>query len=508
METLAVVMQHAFSLSVIFYTTLGVFLGITVGAIPGLSGDMAIALLLPFVFKLSPEVAIGMLMGIYKGSMFGGSISAITFGVPGTPAAIATVNDGYPANKAGRPKQALMTALYSSVTGDFLSTALLVFLAVPMGRIALQFGPVEYFALYVFALMMISLLVVGEMKKGIAAAGIGLFLGCIGMDPLIGSTRLTLGVGSLRGGIPMLSVLIGVFALPELMAQFADEYRRARYEKKQREDSELKESRSDEYDTSRDKWSLAVYLSTFKSTMIGTAVGAFIGALPGAGSSLAALMGYGLSRKASKQPELYGTGVLEGIAAPEAANSATAGASLIPLFAFGIPGSATAALIGAALVMQGISPGPMMIEENSVVIYTLFLILLYATFINLFLSLGLIPLYAKLAKVKPRYLIPCVFALALIGVYASRNSLTDVWIALAAGVMGVSLRKFEYPLGPLVLGFIVGPGTEKALRQALLMGRGNVLFLFKSPIALGFYFVCLLSLVMIHLSLKKHVIED
>ena len=502
---LSTVIQHAFALPVLLYTTVGVFLGITVGAIPGLSGDMAIALLLPFVFKLSPEVAIGMLMGIYKGSMFGGSISAITFGVPGTPAAIATVYDGYPANKNGKPKQALMTALYSSFTGDLLSTALLVFLAVPMGRIALQFGPVEYFALYVFALMMISLLVVGEMKKGIAAAGIGLFLGCIGMDPLIGSTRLTFGIGNLRGGIPMLSLLIGVFALPELMNQFAHEYRKARARKAQ---DELKDARTENYDPSRDKWSLKLYLSTFKSTMIGTAVGAFIGALPGAGSSLAALMSYGLSQKASKQPELYGTGVLEGIAAPEAGNSATAGASLIPLFAFGIPGSATAALIGAALVMQGISPGPMMIEENAVVIYSLFAILLYATFINLFLSHGLIPMYAKLAKIKPKYLIPCVFALALVGVYASRNSMADVWIALAAGVMGVVLRKFEYPLGPLVLGFIVGPGTERALRQALLMGRGDIMFLFKSPIALGFYAISLLSLVMIHLSLKKHVVED
>ena len=262
------------------------------------------------------------------------------------------------------------------------------------------------------------------------------------------------------------------------------------------------------YDPAKDRMSLKIYRSTFKATLIGSGMGTFIGALPGAGSSLAAFMSYGLARKMSRKPEEFGTGTLEGVAAPEAGNSATAGASLIPLFAFGIPGSATAALFGAALIMQGINPGPMMIEENKVIIYTLFVIIIYATFINLVLSHGLIPLYAKLAQIKACYLVPTVFALALLGTFASRNSLFDVWVLLAAGVLGIYLRKNGFPLGPLVLGFIVGPGAEKALRQALLMGRGEWMFLLKSPIALGFYALCVISLLLIHFSVKKKLVEE
>lgn len=505
-ELLMEVLQGAFSLPVLLYTTVGVFLGITVGAIPGLSGDMAIALLLPLIYKVSPTSALGMLMGIYKGSMFGGSISAISFGVPGTAAAAATVEDGYPAKLLGYPKQAMLTALYSSVTGDLLSTLILVFVAVPMARVALHFGPVEFFALYIFALMMISLLVVGEMKKGIAAAGIGLFIGTVGMDPMMGSVRLSFGISSLRGGIPLIPLLVGVFAVSELIIQFAKEC--ALRSEKRMNDFEEKARDLAGYDPSKDKMSFKIYWSTLRATLIGSGMGTFIGALPGAGSSLAAFMSYGLARKLSRKPEKFGHGSLEGVAAPEAGNSATAGSSLILLFAFGIPGSATAALFGAALVMQGINPGPMMIEENKVVIYTLFVIIIYATFINLFLSHGLIPLYAKLAQIKTCYLVPTVFSLALLGTYASRNSLFDVWVLLAAGLLGIYLRKNEFPLGPLVLGFIVGPGAEKALRQALLMGRGEWTFLFKSPIALGFYGLCIVSLLLIHFSVKNKLVEE
>jgi putative tricarboxylic transport membrane protein len=501
------VLEGAFAPSVILYTTVGVFLGVTVGAIPGLSGDMAIALLLPLIYRVAPAAALGMLMGIYKGSMFGGSISAISFGVPGTPAAVATVEDGYPAKLKGRPKQAMLTALYSSVTGDLLSTLILVFVAVPMAKAALHFGPVEFFALYVFALMMISLLVVGEMKKGIAAAAIGLFIGTIGMDPMMGSIRLTFGISSFRGGIPLIPLLVGVFAVSELLVQFGKECARLSGEKMAKMEEHARELVG--YDPAKDRMNWKIYWSTFKATLLGSGMGTFIGALPGAGSSLAAFMSYGLARKLSKRQEEFGKGSLEGVAAPEAGNSATAGASLIPLFAFGIPGSATAALFGAALVMQGISPGPMMIEENKVIIYTLFVIIIYATFINLFLSHGLIPIYAKLSRIRACYLVPTVFALALLGTYASRNSLFDVWILLAAGVLGIFLRKYDFPLGPLVLGFIVGPGAEKALRQALLMGRGEWSFLLKSPIALSFYGLCILSLVLLHYSaLKKKIVEE
>jgi len=494
------VLQGAFVPEVIIFAMVGVFLGVTVGAIPGLSGDMAIALLLPFVYKLNPVPALGMLIGIYKGSMFGGAISAISFGVPGTPAAVVTMEDGYPAKKNGYPKKAMLTALYSSVTGDFFSTLILIFLALPLASVSLKFGPVEFFALYVFAMMMIALLVQGGMKKGLVAAGIGLFIGCIGMDPVIGTTRLIFGISRLRGGIPLIPLLVGVFAVSELMIQFAKEWYRNRL-KKIKELSGL--SKESGYNPSKDIMSFKVYLSTLKATMIGSAMGTFIGALPGAGSSLAAYVSYGAAKRASSHPEQFGKGILEGVAAPEAGNSATCGASMIPLLTFGIPGSATAALIGAALIMQGINPGPLVFQENTLIMFTLFVVIFYASVMNLGFGYALIPLYAKISMVKPRFLFPSVFIFALIGTYASRNSITDVWILLVAGLLGALLRKGRFPLGPLVLAFIIGPGAEKALRQALLIGGGEWSVLLKSPIAIGFYAISVVSIILLTKFQKK-----
>ncbi len=500
MDFLSAVLKEAFVPEVIVFAIVGVFLGVTVGAIPGLSGDMAIALLLPFVYKLNPVPALGMLIGIYKGSMFGGAISAISFGVPGTPAAVVTIEDGYPAKKNGYPKKAMLTALYSSVTGDFFATLLLIFLALPLASVALEFGPVEFFALYVFSLLMIALLVQGGIKKGLAAAGIGLFIGCIGMDPLIGTTRFIFGISKLRGGVPLIPLLVGVFAVSELMIQFAKEWYHSRL-KNIKELSGL--SKESGYDPSKDIMSLKVYLSTLKATLIGSVMGTFVGALPGAGSSLAAYVSYGAAKQFSSHPEQFGKGILEGVAAPEAGNSATCGASMIPLLAFGIPGSATAALIGAALVMQGINPGPLVFQENTLIMFSFFVVILYASIMNLGFGYVLIPLYAKIAMVKPRFLFPSIFLFAFIGTYASRNSVTDIWILLVAGLLGVFLKKGRFPLGPLVLAYIIGPGTEKALRQALLIGGGEWSVLLKSPIAIGFYTISVVSIILLIRFQKK-----
>jgi len=507
-ELLQTAMAEAFTLGVLLFSILGVFVGITVGAIPGLSGDLAIAIILPIVFTLSPTRALGMLIGIYKGSMFGGSISAISFGVPGTAAAAATVEDGYKAKKRGQPRRALFTALYSSVTGDIVSSLTLIFLALPMAKIAIMLGPREFFALYVFSLMLIALLTQGNPLKGIGAAVIGLLLGAIGMDPMAGSTRLTFGIPVLRGGLQLVPVLVGIFAISELGMQFKNVLM-----KKNEEDEASRGKGADlgfssegimeHYDPAKDKMSLRIYLSTLKATLIGSLTGTFIGALPGAGSSLAGFMSYGLGKRLSKKSSEFGKGSLEGVAAPEAGNSATCGASLVPLFAFGIPGSATAALIGAALMMQGITPGPRMIAENAPVMYAFFIVLVYASFMNLGLSHLLLPLYAKLSMIKTKFLVPVVFMLALLGTYSARNSVFDVWVLLTMGVLGYILRKHKFPLGPLVLAFILGPGTERSLRQALVIGRGDVSYLFASPIALGFYGAAIAFIVAAMLAVKK-----
>ena len=471
------VLEGAFALPVILYTTVGVFLGITVGAIPGLSGDMAIALLLPLIYKVSPAAALGMLMGIYKGSMFGGSISAISFGVPGTAAAAATVEDGYPAKLKGHPKQAMLTALYSSVTGDLISTLLLVFVAVPMAKVALHFGPVEFFALYVFALMMISLLVVGEMKKGIAAAAIGLFIGTIGMDPMMGSVRLTFGISSLRGGIPLIPLLVGVFAVSELMIQFGRECA-SRSATKMAEDAQKAEALG-VYDPAKDRMSLKIYWSTFRATLIGSGMGTFIGALPGAGGPVASIIAYDQARKSVKNPTRpFGEGAVEGVIASEAANNACIGGALIPMLTLAVPGDAVTAVMLAAFYVHGLQPGPLLFvrtpELFSVVLAAGFL----ACFAMLLLGMTVVPRLSGIVLVPKRILMPLVTVLSVVGTYAVNSSMFDVGLMFCFGLAGFLMRSRGYPAAPLVLGLVLGEMMDSNLRRAVNMAMaGDSVFL-------------------------------
>lgn len=486
LESFVDALYLAFSPEVILYVAIGVFMGVTLGAIPGLSGDMAIAILLPIVFFLEPAAALGLLTGIYKGGMFGGSISAISFGVPGTPGSAATAIDGYQAKLKGYPNKALNTALYSSVIGDTTSDFVLIFLALPLAIVALTFGPVEFFALYAFSLLLISALTKGKVAKGVAMAALGILLAMIGRDPIGGSVRLTFGIPELSGGLALIPVLVGIFAVSELIIQLSKAWME-RVHRIVDDTKQQAQSLLGDYDASKDKLTMAEFRATMKATWIGTTMGTLIGALPGAGSSLAAFISYGLAQRFSRHPGEFGKGSLEGVAAAEAGNSATSGSTLIPLFAFGIPGSATAALFGAAFILMGMTPGPRLIYDHTEVIYALFLILIYANIINLALSHFLLPLYSKIAMIKSRILLPIVCVLAILGTFAAGNSVIDVWVLLFAGLLGVLLRVYNFPLAPLILGFIVAPGAERALRQSLLIGRGEWTHLLSSPIAIGMY---------------------
>lgn len=471
---------------VLMYVALGVLLGVTLGAIPGLSGDMAIAILLPIVFFLEPASALGLLTGIYKGGMFGGSISGISFGVPGTPGAAATTIDGYQAKLRGYPNKALHTALYSSVMADTTSDLVLIFLALPLAIVALSFGPVEFFALYAFALLLISALTQGKVAKGVAMAALGILLAMIGRDPIGGSLRLTFGLPQLQGGLGLIPVLVGIFAVSELIIQLSRAWRN----KAQRIVEEAREKASalfENYDPLADRLTMREFRATLKATSIGTGMGTLIGALPGAGSSLAAFISYGISQRFSRNRKEFGKGSLEGVAAAEAGNSATSGSTLIPLFAFGIPGSATAALFGAAFILMGMTPGPRLIYDHTEIIYALFIILIYGNLVNLALGKFLLPIYSKIAMIQSQILLPIVCVLAVFGTFAASNSVIDVWVLLAAGLLGAVLRTFNFPLAPLILGFIVGPGAERSLRQALLIGGNDWMHLLSSPIAVGLY---------------------
>lgn len=500
-EVLVQALANAFQPMTVLYAFIGVALGVTVGAIPGLTGDMAISILLPFVYKVDPTMSLGLLIGIYKGSMFGGSISAISFGVPGTPAAAATVEDGYPLAKKGYPKRAMLQALYSSVTGDFFSSILLIFLTIPMGQLAIQFGPTEFFALYVFSLVVIAILNRDSRAKGILASVLGLLIGAIGTDPVTGASRMTFGIKLFRGGFATVPVLVGTFAISELIIQYANAHKdKVLYklgQMQERLEIDLNKNKDDKYGWRH-------YWDTFRCTVVGSVIGTFIGILPGAGSSIACYLSYGVGRSVAKDADQFGKGSLNGVAAPEAGNSATCGASIIPLLAFGIPGSATAALIGAALTMQGINPGPTMFSANQVIIYAFFIIVLYASFFNLGVSRLLIPLYAKISKMKPKYLIPIIFALAILGCYTTDNSVSNVWTLLLFGALGVVLRKFRIPLGPFVLGYLIGPAAERSLRQALSMNGNDPAVLFQRPIAIAFYIATVAFIFIIYYTFKKN----
>ena len=492
-EILADAAQIALSPPVIVAVLFGVVLGVTVGAVPGISGDMAMALLLPFVFTMDTAPAIGMLMGVYKGSLFGGSVSAIMFGVPGTPGAAATILDGFPAKKAGMPNRALHTGLYSSVFGDFSAVMVLIFIATPLALLALKFGPREFFALYVVSIIVIASLDRGRVALGFASAAVGILLSMVGRDPFSGAPRYAFGSSDLAGGLALVPVLIGLFAVSEIMLQVGRTWKH----RLQEENRRIEEAAAAEgYDISKDRLSFREYRGLWRAVVTGAATGTIVGALPGAGATLAGFLSYGLTKRFSKQPERFGKGALEGIAAPEAGNSATAGATLIPLFAFGIPGSGSAALIGAAFIMQGISPGPQMIESNMVIIYAVFGLLLYGSVFTLITSKLLLPYYARISMLQPRYVLPVVLGLALLGTYATDNSIFDVWVLIGAGLLGVVMRVAGMPIAPVALGFILGPGLERSLRQSLILGFNEMSYFFQSVIAASIYIVALVVLVL------------
>jgi putative tricarboxylic transport membrane protein len=485
-ELLVGALEIALSPPVIAAVLFGVVLGITVGAVPGISGDMAMALLLPFVFTMDTAPAIGMLMGVYKGSLFGGSISAIMFGVPGTPGAAATILDGFPAKQAGMPNRALHTGLYSSVIGDFGSVLVLIFIATPLALLALKFGPREFFALYVASIIVIASLDRGKVALGFAAAAVGILLSMVGRDPFSGAPRYAFGSSDLAGGLGLVPVLIGLFAVSEIMLQVGRTWR-ARLHEEHRRVAEVAAAAG--YDISKDRLSLREYRGLWRAVLTGVTTGTIVGALPGAGATLAGFLSYGLAKRFSREAERFGKGSLEGIAAPEAGNSATAGATLIPLFAFGVPGSGSAALIGAAFIMQGISPGPTMIESNLTIVYAIFVLLLYGSVFTLVASKLLLPYYARISMIHPRYVLPVVLGLALLGTYATSNSVFDVWVLIAAGLVGVAMRSVGMPIAAVALGFILGPGLERALRQSLILGFNEPQYFVGSPIAAGIYLV-------------------
>lgn len=464
----------------------GIGLGILVGALPGLSGPMAIAIAVPLTFYMSPLSAVAFLISVNKGGTFGGSISAILLNTPGSPEAVATALDGHPLAKKGQPIRSLRTALYSSVGGDLFSDIVLILVAASLAGLALKLGPVEVGALVVVALSFIAELMGKSASKGLIAVGLGILVATVGTDPTYGVPRLTFGYVQMQGGFPLMAVGIGLLALSEIFWQLEQRFRNANVASET-----ISISRDD-----GDRFTRADFKQIAPTIGRSAVIGTIVGALPGLGTSIAAFLGYSAAQKRSKTKEEtpFGTGNIEGIAGAEAANSAVVGANLIPLLALGIPGNVAAALLVGAFVIHGIAPGPWMFEEHPVLIYGIFISMIVANFANLIIGGFFLRWFALVLQV-PAYLIfPVIILLCITGAYLNEQSFFSITTMAVFGVLGYLMRKFDIPVVAFIIGFILGPMLEHSLSASISLLRGDVFNLTKYPIALAFYTLAVLIL--------------
>ena len=468
-----------FNVDCLMWLVVGVAVGVGVGALPGLTAVTGVALMLPLTFQMEVASALGLLIGLYKGAIFGSSISAISFATPGAPEAAVIVDDGYRLTRQGKGKKAILMALYSSVTGDLASDILVILIAPTLAIVALQFGPSERFWIMMMAIVLIGALSGRHFAKALISAGIGMFIATIGTDPIGAVPRNTFGLWWLRDGIDLIPLVIGIFAMGRMLEEIA--ILASRNERIAVTLSSLRSATA----IRGEGLTWREYLSSWKVMGLGIGIGTVIGMLPGLGATAAAFIMFGIAMKMTGGRN-DDASALQRIAAAEAGNSATVGPTLVPLLVFGIPGSAVAALIGGALMLQGATPSPRMFELHPEIIYSLFLILIIGNIVNLAIGRFFALIYARLGMVPRELLIPLVVVLAVVGTYAYMGNPYHVLLMLVFGLLGFAMRIFGIPEGPLVITFMITPMAEGAIRRALLINRGDWMdALFKSPLAVA-----------------------
>lgn len=464
----------AFTLVNLLFVIAGVAMGQMVGAIPGIGPVMAMAIAIPFTFVLDPLVAISFLVGINKGGLYGGAIPAILINTPGTPDAASTALDGFPMTRAGKPLKATKMSLYASVTGDTVSDIVLITVSAPLAALALQMGPVEVFALMVFAFSVIAGLVGDSMVKGLAAAVMGLFAATIGLDPEHGTPRFYFGYFELYEGASLVSVAVGMLAVSEIVRRLAEATGRVM--------PAIELADSDDPESRRVSW--AEYWSCRFIMLRGAAIGTVLGAIPGVGSTAAGFMSYASARKASHEPEVFGTGTIKGVAATESANSAVLGANLIPLLGIGIPGSVAAALLISAFKIHGIQPGPLLFEQQGRLIYGLFGAMLMANVSNLVIGQFSLRLWTTVVRAPESFIFPSALLFCFVGVYLSTGGLFGVAIMLIAAALAYAMRAAGYPVIVFIIAFFLGPKFESTLSQTLVILDGDPAAVIGHPVAL------------------------
>ncbi|MES9997080.1 tripartite tricarboxylate transporter permease [Desulfovibrio aminophilus] len=449
----------------------GVLFGLVCGALPGVSGTMAVVLLIPLTYSMDAGGAFILLVATYIGAVFSGSISAILFRVPGAPEAVATTLDGYPMTQQGKAGKALGWSISASALGGVFGTLILIFITPQMAQFALQFGSAEYFALAVAGLSVISVMNRGHELKGLICACFGLFLATVGIDPIVGSNRFTFNITSLMSGVNFIPVVTGMFAISEVMRKIQVE---AKVDEKTLAIS--RQARSALPRFSEWKGRIGLFL---RSSGIGT----IIGILPGVGATTAAVLSYSEGMRWSKTPEKWGTGIPEGIIAPESANNAAANGALVPLLALGIPGSATTAVMLGAFIIHGIKPGPTLFSDSMPVVYAIFGASLISNLLILLYAPPFIRGFAHLIRVPYKILGPLIMLLSVVGCYAVRNSMADVWTMFACGVLGYVLERFQFPIVSILLGVVLGELAETEFRRALIISSGDYMTFFQRPIS-------------------------
>ena len=453
----------------LFWCFVGVFFGTIVGILPGLGPSATVALLLPLTMQMNPTAGIIMMAGIYYGAKYGGSTTSILLNVPGESSSVVTCIDGFEMARKGRAGPALGIAAIASFVAGTVGVVLLMLIAPPVAEFALRFGPPEYFALMALGLSMVVLLAGKSMLKALAAMLVGLWLATIGIDLFTDIGRYTYDQIELMDGVNFVVVAIGTFAIGEVLANLKPE------------------STGQMFAVPRGLRNLMPNWQDMKDCRFaflnGSVVGFFVGVLPGAGSTIASFVSYGLEKAVSRRPERFGKGAVEGVAAPEAANNSETGGALVPLLTLGIPGSSTTAILLAALILWGLKPGPLLIQDNPQMFWGLVASMYIGNLMLLVLNLPLVPVFAQILRLPGYVLYPVILGVSVVGVYSVDQRLFDVWLVGGFGLLGFLMRRLDYPSAPLILGLVLGDLMENAVRQSLMMSNGDISILYSRPLA-------------------------
>jgi putative tricarboxylic transport membrane protein len=474
-QSLAVI----FSLSGIAALLIGAVLGIVIGALPGLGPSIGLSLLIPFTYNMSPELSMLLMISLYTSAEYGGSISAILLSTPGTAAAAATAIDGYAMAQKGRANEAISISLTASTVGGILGGLALLLLAMPLAKLALQFGPAGYFAVGLFGLTSVAALSGGSLVKGLLGAVLGLALATVGIDPIAGTPRFTFGQFELYEGVPFLAALIGLFAVSEAIALAEKQARRTK----------MGESR-----VGHVFMSVALLKETWRSMVSGSVIGTLLGILPGVGGNIACWVARDYARARDKNPQEYGKGAANGIAAPEASNNATVGGALVPLLSLGVPGSPTTAIMMGALIMHGLHPGPQLFTESPALVYSILFGVIIASLVQYLVGSLFLPIMARTLLLPTGVIAAGILAFAVLGSFAIRNLMFDVWMTLGFGLLGYFMKKLSFPVAPVILAMVLGYLIESNYRTALVSSQGSYMIFLTDPISVLFLILSAVSL--------------